>query len=128
MILVGIGILIGVVVCRKRTGSPIRVGSPDDFTTPTYVSAQRVEPRVRYGTVDRRRSQRTSLYIEESRNGGLTAIKERNSVYLRVSQKRTHSLLTQKHNSSGERAGAICLFSCVYHLIQLIRSIFTSCT
>ena len=70
VILVGLGILIGVVVCRKRTRTPIHVDeSPDDFTTPSYVSAQRIEPRVRYSTIDRRRSQRTSLYIEETRNG-----------------------------------------------------------
>ncbi|XP_033218244.1 protein turtle homolog B [Belonocnema kinseyi] len=66
LILVGIGVVIGLTVCRKRRMAPSREG-PDDFTTPTYVAAQRVEPRVRYGT-NTRRSQRTSLYIEENRN------------------------------------------------------------
>ncbi|XP_011309481.1 hemicentin-1 [Fopius arisanus] len=63
---IGIGIFIGVVVCRKRSRAPER-STPDDFTIPTYVSAQRIEPRVRYSS-DRRRSQRTSLYMEENRN------------------------------------------------------------
>lgn len=67
LILVGIGIMIGLAICRRRNSAPPREG-PDDFTTPTYVPAQRVEPRVKY-TSDRRRSQRTSLYYEESRHG-----------------------------------------------------------
>ncbi|KAL6256355.1 hypothetical protein P5V15_012472 [Pogonomyrmex californicus] len=65
LVLVGIGVIIGIVVCRKRSNPPIIEG-PDDFTTPTYVPAQRVEPRIRYSN-ENRRSQRTSLYIEENR-------------------------------------------------------------
>ncbi|XP_053597595.1 synaptogenesis protein syg-2 [Microplitis demolitor] len=65
-ILIGIGIIIGVIICRKRVHTP-RVEYIEDLTTPTYVSAQRIEPRVKYGS-DRRRSQRTSLYMEESKN------------------------------------------------------------
>lgn len=69
LVLVGIGVAIGVMVCRRRA-RPSPQESLDDFTTPTYISAQRIEPRVRYGSgSDRRRSQRTSLYIEETRNG-----------------------------------------------------------
>lgn len=75
MVLVGIGVVIGLTVCRKRRMAPLREG-PDDFTTPTYIAAQRVEPRVRYGT-NSRRSQRTSLYIEESRNGKFFQFKMR---------------------------------------------------
>lgn len=67
MVFIGIGVAIGLTICRRGTTVPMHDG-PDDFTTPTYVPALRVEPRSRYGT-DRRRSQRTSLYIEESRNG-----------------------------------------------------------
>lgn len=59
--------MIGVAVCRKRTHTPRRENM-DDLTTPTYVSAQRIEPRVRYDS-ERRRSQRTSFYTDESRNG-----------------------------------------------------------
>ncbi|XP_012149947.1 motor axon guidance molcule sidestep isoform X3 [Megachile rotundata] len=66
LILVGIGVIIGLAICRRRTSSPIKDG-PDDFTTPSYVSAQRIEPRIRYSS-DSRRSQRASLYIEENRN------------------------------------------------------------
>ncbi|XP_024935884.1 neural cell adhesion molecule 2 isoform X2 [Cephus cinctus] len=66
LILVGIGVVIGLAICRKRSAAPAPEG-PDDFTTPTYVPAQRIEPRVGYVS-DKRRSQRTSLYIEESRN------------------------------------------------------------
>ncbi|XP_078033880.1 motor axon guidance molcule sidestep [Augochlora pura] len=66
LILVGIGVVIGLSVCRRRTASPAKDG-PDDFTTPTYVSAQRIEPRIRYSG-ESRRSQRTSLYVEENRN------------------------------------------------------------
>ncbi|XP_076234186.1 motor axon guidance molcule sidestep isoform X2 [Calliopsis andreniformis] len=66
LILIGIGVIIGLAICRKRSSSPIK-NEPDDFTTPTYVSAQRVEPRIRCSG-DNRRSQRTSLYIEENRN------------------------------------------------------------
>ncbi|XP_076667371.1 motor axon guidance molcule sidestep isoform X2 [Andrena cerasifolii] len=66
LILIGIGVVIGLAICRRRTISPVKDG-PDDFTTPTYVSAQRVEPRIRYSG-DSRRSQRTSLYVEENRN------------------------------------------------------------
>lgn len=69
LILIGIGVIIGLAICRRRTASPLKDG-PDDFTTPTYVSAQRIEPRIRYSG-DSRRSQRTSLYIEENRNGRL---------------------------------------------------------
>ncbi|CAK9822812.1 Neural cell adhesion molecule 1 [Anthophora retusa] len=66
LILIGIGVIIGLAICRRRTTSPVKDG-PDDFTTPTYVSAQRIEPRIRYSS-DSRRSQRASLYIEENRN------------------------------------------------------------
>ncbi|KOC66691.1 Neural cell adhesion molecule 1, partial [Habropoda laboriosa] len=66
LILIGIGVIIGLAICRRRTTSPVKDG-PDDFTTPTYVSAQRVEPRIRYSS-DTRRSQRASLYMEENRN------------------------------------------------------------
>ncbi|XP_058801871.1 neural cell adhesion molecule 1-like isoform X2 [Phymastichus coffea] len=67
LILVGIGVAIGVVICRRRA-RPVAQESLDDFTTPTYISAQRVEPRIRYGSgSDRRRSQRTSLYLEDNR-------------------------------------------------------------
>ncbi|XP_071869170.1 motor axon guidance molcule sidestep isoform X2 [Bombus fervidus] len=66
LILIGIGMIIGLAICRRRTATPLKDG-PDDFTTPTYVSAQRIEPRIRYSG-DSRRSQRTSLYIEENRN------------------------------------------------------------
>lgn len=73
LILVGIGVAIGLVICRGRSRpQPGREGL-DDFTTPTYVAAQRIEPRIRYAGDGRRRSQRTSLYLEESRNGGYTA-------------------------------------------------------
>ncbi|XP_066588707.1 neural cell adhesion molecule 2-like isoform X2 [Prorops nasuta] len=65
LILVGVGVAIGLVICRKRTGAPA-VEEPDDFTTPTYVAAQRIEPRSRFGT-ERRRSQRTSVYTEDNR-------------------------------------------------------------
>ncbi|XP_031784749.1 muscle M-line assembly protein unc-89 [Nasonia vitripennis] len=67
LILVGIGVAIGLVICRRRGASQPAQESLDDFTTPTYISAQRIEPRIRYGS-ERRRSQRTSLYMEESRN------------------------------------------------------------
>ncbi|XP_011496551.1 PREDICTED: B-cell receptor CD22 [Ceratosolen solmsi marchali] len=66
LILIGIGIAIGLVICRKQTSLP-QIEGLDDFTTPTYVSAQRIEPRIRYGN-DRRRSQHASLYMEEYRN------------------------------------------------------------
>ncbi|XP_020291776.1 neural cell adhesion molecule 2 isoform X3 [Pseudomyrmex gracilis] len=66
LVLVGIGVIIGVAACRKRSNTPILDG-PDDFTTPTYIPAQRVEPRVRYSN-ENRRSQRASLYVEENRN------------------------------------------------------------
>ncbi|XP_012276014.1 neural cell adhesion molecule 2 [Orussus abietinus] len=66
LMLMGIGVVIGLAICRKRNSPPTHEG-PDDFTTPTYVPAQRVEPKVRY-TSERRRSQRTSLYVEENRN------------------------------------------------------------
>lgn len=74
MVLVGVGVAIGVAICRRRgTEAPSRARdseSLDDFTTPTYVAAQRVEPRIRYGAgSERRRSQRTSLYMEDTRNG-----------------------------------------------------------
>ncbi|XP_012060705.1 PREDICTED: neural cell adhesion molecule 1 [Atta cephalotes] len=65
LILIGIGVIIGVVICRKRSNTPVIEG-PDDFTTPTYVPAQRIEPRIRYSN-ENRRSQRASLYIEENR-------------------------------------------------------------
>lgn len=71
LILIGIGVVIGLAICRRRTSSPVKDG-PDDFTTPTYVSAQRVEPRIRYSG-DSRRSQRTSLYVEENRNGKMVS-------------------------------------------------------
>ncbi|XP_026671052.1 hemicentin-2 isoform X2 [Ceratina calcarata] len=67
LILIGIGVIIGLAICRRRTASPVKDG-PDDFTTPTYVSAQRIEPRIRYSSTDNRRSQRASLYVEENRN------------------------------------------------------------
>ncbi|XP_014219044.1 protein turtle homolog B [Copidosoma floridanum] len=67
LMLVGLGVAIGLMICRRRPSpSPARE-SLDDFTMPTYISAQRVEPRMRYGT-NRRRSQCTSLYMEEGRN------------------------------------------------------------
>ena len=66
--LIGMGIAIGVTICRKRTSNLTVNESLDDFTTPTYVSAQRIEPRIRY-SADNRISQRTSLYMEEIRNG-----------------------------------------------------------
>ncbi|KAI4495600.1 hypothetical protein M0802_008612 [Mischocyttarus mexicanus] len=66
LILVSIGIVIGFVICR-RSNRPV-VSSTDDFTIPTYVPAQRIEPRIRY-TTDGRHSQRRSLYVEENRNG-----------------------------------------------------------
>lgn len=69
MILIGIGVIIGLAICRRRTTSSVK-GGPDDFTIPTYVSAQRIEPRIRYSG-DSRRSQRASLYAEENRNGKL---------------------------------------------------------
>ncbi|XP_011160086.1 hemicentin-2 isoform X1 [Solenopsis invicta] len=65
LILIGIGVIIGVALCRKRSNTPVRDG-PDDFTTPTYVPAQRIEPRLRYSN-ENRRSQRASLYVEENR-------------------------------------------------------------
>lgn len=68
MILIGIGVIIGLAVCRRRSALPVKDG-PDDFTIPTYVSAQRVEPRIRYSGDGRRVSQRASLYMEENRNG-----------------------------------------------------------
>lgn len=70
MILVGIGVIIGLAICRKRTNAPVLEG-PDDFITPTYVPAQRIEPRIRYSGESRGRSQRASLYVEENRNGKL---------------------------------------------------------
>ncbi|XP_015171543.1 PREDICTED: neural cell adhesion molecule 2 isoform X1 [Polistes dominula] len=66
LILVSIGVVIGLVICRRRSNRPV-VSSPDDFTRPTYISAQRIEPRIRY-TTDGRHSQRRSLYVEENRN------------------------------------------------------------
>ncbi|XP_076547523.1 motor axon guidance molcule sidestep isoform X3 [Osmia lignaria lignaria] len=66
LILVGIGVIIGLAICRRRTSTLVKDG-PDDFTTPSYVSAQRIEPRIRYSG-DSRRSQRASLYVEENRN------------------------------------------------------------
>lgn len=66
-VLIGIGVIIGLAICRKRSDVPIIEG-PDDFTTPTYVAAQRIEPRIRYSN-ENKRSQRTSLYIEESLKG-----------------------------------------------------------
>lgn len=66
LILIGVGIMIGLAICRRRNSAPLYQG-PDDFTTPTYVPAQRVEPRVKF-TSDKRRSHRTSLYLEESRH------------------------------------------------------------
>ncbi|XP_048509364.1 hemicentin-2 isoform X2 [Athalia rosae] len=66
LILIGIGIMIGLAICRRRNSTPLTSG-PDDFTTPTYVPAQRIEPRAKYSS-DRRRSQRTSLFFEESRH------------------------------------------------------------
>ena len=80
--MVGIGVVIGLTVCRKRRMTPSREG-PDDFTTPTYVAAQRVEPRIRYGT-DKRRSQRTSLYIEESRNGMFFQFKDKTKTLILI--------------------------------------------
>ncbi|XP_011689021.1 PREDICTED: neural cell adhesion molecule 1-B isoform X2 [Wasmannia auropunctata] len=65
LVLIGIGVIIGVVVCRRRSNAPVIEG-PDDFTTPTYVPAQRIEPKIRYSN-ENRRSQRASLYIEENR-------------------------------------------------------------
>jgi len=67
LILIGIGVIIGVMICRKRSNTPVIEG-PDDFTTPTYVPAQRIEPRIRYSN-ENRRSQRASLYVEENRKG-----------------------------------------------------------
>lgn len=67
LILIGIGVIIGLAICRRRSALPVKDG-PDDFTIPSYVSAQRIEPRIRYSG-DSRRSQRASLYIEENRNG-----------------------------------------------------------
>lgn len=67
LILIGIGVIIGLAVCRRRSALPVKDG-PDDFTIPTYVSAQRVEPRIRYSGDGRRVSQRASLYMEENRN------------------------------------------------------------
>ncbi|XP_014478180.1 PREDICTED: hemicentin-2 [Dinoponera quadriceps] len=66
LILIGIGVIIGLAICRKRSGVPVLEG-PDDFTTPTYVPGQRIEPRIRYSN-ESRRSQRASLYVEENRN------------------------------------------------------------
>ncbi|KAG7204105.1 hypothetical protein KM043_001954 [Ampulex compressa] len=66
LILIGIGVVVGLSICRRRSNSSSRDG-PDDFTTPTYVPAQRIEPRIRYSG-DGRRSQRASLYVEENRN------------------------------------------------------------
>ncbi|XP_012222071.1 neural cell adhesion molecule 2 isoform X2 [Linepithema humile] len=66
LVLIGIGVIIGVVVCRKRSNTPI-IEEPDDFTTPTYVPAHRIEPKIRYSN-ENRRSQRASLYVEEGRN------------------------------------------------------------
>lgn len=68
LVLVGIGVIIGLAICRKRSNATV-VEGPDDFTTPTYVPAQRIEPKVRYSN-ENRRSQRASLYVEENRNGG----------------------------------------------------------
>lgn len=67
LVLVGIGVIIGVAICRKRSNTPVIEG-PDDFTTPTYVPAQRIEPKIRYSN-ENRRSQRASLYVEENRKG-----------------------------------------------------------
>lgn len=67
LILVGVGVVMMLAICKKRSNPPPREG-PDDFTTPNYVSAQGIEPRIRY-TSDRTRLQRTSLYVEENRNG-----------------------------------------------------------
>ncbi|XP_076656681.1 motor axon guidance molcule sidestep [Halictus rubicundus] len=67
LILIGIGIVIGLSVCRRRSTSPAKEDR-EDFTIPTYVSAQRIEPRIRYSGDSSRRSQRTSLYVEENRN------------------------------------------------------------
>ncbi|XP_031845663.1 motor axon guidance molcule sidestep isoform X2 [Nomia melanderi] len=67
LILIGIGVVIGLSVCRRRSTPPAKDG-PDDFTIPSYVSAQRIEPRIRYSADGSRRSQRTSLYVEENRN------------------------------------------------------------
>ncbi|KAL2714003.1 neural cell adhesion molecule 1 [Vespula squamosa] len=66
LILVGIGVVIGLAICKRRSNRPV-VSGPDDFTTPTYIPAQRIEPRIRY-TTDGRHSQRRSLYVEENRN------------------------------------------------------------
>ncbi|XP_011137451.1 hemicentin-2 isoform X2 [Harpegnathos saltator] len=66
LILIGIGMIIGLAICRKRSDMPVLEG-PDDFTTPSYVPGQRVEPRIRYSN-ENRRSQRASLYVEENRN------------------------------------------------------------
>lgn len=67
LVLIGIGMIIGLIICRKRSNTTIIEG-PDDFTTPTYVPAHRIEPRIRYSN-ENRRSQRTSLYVEENRKG-----------------------------------------------------------
>ncbi|XP_032668126.1 hemicentin-2 isoform X2 [Odontomachus brunneus] len=67
LILIGIGVVIGLAICRKRSDVPALDG-PDDFTTPTYVPGHRIEPRIRYSNENRRSQQRASLYVEENRN------------------------------------------------------------
>ncbi|XP_014228869.1 neural cell adhesion molecule 2 [Trichogramma pretiosum] len=72
-VFIGTGVLIGIVICRRRsrndpTARQCVDSGPDDFTTPTYIAAQRIEPKIRYGH-DKSRSQphRASLYEAESR-------------------------------------------------------------
>ncbi|KAJ8674503.1 hypothetical protein QAD02_005765 [Eretmocerus hayati] len=67
LIFVGVGVMIGLMICRRQASPAKPHEGLDDFTTPTYIPAQRVEPRIRYAG-DRRRAQRSSLYMEESRN------------------------------------------------------------
>lgn len=113
LILIGIGVVIGLAICRKRSTSPAKDG-PDDFTIPTYVSAQRIEPRIRCSG-DNRRSQRTSLYIEENRNG-VFSISLFNKLPQQNVRSKTRLLRTRKNN-----------FNCSYPQLHIITHSLSNC-
>ncbi|XP_051153654.1 hemicentin-1 isoform X2 [Leptopilina boulardi] len=66
LILVSVGWFLSLTICKKKRRDLTDEG-PDDFTTPTHKFIQNLEPKIRY-SCDRRRTQRTSLYVEENRN------------------------------------------------------------
>lgn len=99
VVLIGIGIVIGLTICNKNRSASTREGL-DDFTTPTYIPASRVEPRSHYGT-NRKKSQRTSLYLDETRNGTFLIIEydsfEIQTSHLVVLQINASKEMTQNH-------------------------------